>query len=194
MDEGCVENSYVHVALVQQHADFCTSEDQTVRARIAQAGRDTHKLSFAALGGDVFAKLFINNAMRGCSVRIVGQDRLKTGAPKTPRVKVLLHRESRCHETGTSQPRIMNCGGGCIGDVKQRDGEAIHHLVSKLVHRVGRKDQDIGTATLKRFSLVIQDFSGFLPIAFCLKRFNLGKIQRANEELGGMQPAETLSG
>jgi hypothetical protein len=79
---------------------------------------------------------------------------------------------------------------GSVSNVDKRQIDALLDCISRLVHRVGTKDQTICAAILNMPSGVNHSFSRFLPAPFVLERLDLSEIDRIQEASSRVQTAE----
>ena len=107
MDEGGVENGHIHIALVEQHADFRATQNKAVSPGILGPIGDRNIGSLAVVGNDILAKLFVDYAVGFGAVGIIGQHGREAGLNQTIRIKALFHGEGRCHQTGIVEGRLM---------------------------------------------------------------------------------------
>lgn len=78
--------------------------------------------------------------------------------------------------------------------MQQRNRDPGHHLSGQLVHGIGGQQQNIGSASLKRVGLTVQNGCRSTPVINRLHRRDGGEIQRADQQLRRMKPAKPLAG
>ncbi len=175
MHQGRIEYRHRHVALIEQHPDFRAAKNQTIRAAVDKALGDGDIGRLALLGDNIAAKFLVDNPVRLGAVWRFRYDWSKAGPHQPLGVERLLHRESRRHEARRVQSLLLDAGGGGVGNVQHWDGNALHHLVGKLVHCIRGEDDEVRLSTFKGLCLPVQNLAGLFPFSGRLQSLDVCK-------------------
>ena len=61
------------------------------------------------------------------------------------------------------------------------------------MHGVGGQHDEVGAAAFQGQGFAVQNLAGTVPVACGLGGFDDGKVQRADQQFGGVQPAQPLA-